>query len=154
MNIKTTRFGDLEIDERTIITFPEGIIGFEKHKRFVILTKKTNAPLRWLQSVEEPRLAFIIINPFLFKSDYQPAIDGKDLSLLRLKSLEEAEILTIVVVPDNPRDMVANLMAPIVINPELCLAKQVIINDTSYPTRYRILDSYDKNPDAARAVSC
>lgn len=154
MKIKTTRFGELEIDESTIITFPEGIIGFEKSKQFVILTKKNNAPLRWLQSVEDPRLAFIIINPYLFKQDYKPIVDKNDLQCIELKHIDDAEVLTIVVVPENPRDMVANLMAPILINPKNCKAKQVIINDTDYPTRYRILDSYDKNPETARALSC
>ncbi len=154
MKIKTSRFGKLDIAEETIITFPEGIIGFEKFKQYIILSKTNNAPLRWLQSVEEPNLAFIIISPFIFKKDYSPPVDAQDLKLLKLKDITEAEVLTIVVVPKNPSDMVANLMAPILINPKYCIAKQVVTTDATYPTRYRILDSLDKNTQSAQALSC
>lgn len=154
MKIKTSRFGEFDIAEESIISFPDGIIGFERYKGFVILSKKENAPLRWLQSVDEPELAFIIISPFIFKADYAPDIERQDLMSLQLKSLKEAEILCIVVVPSNPKDMVANLMAPIIINPKLCIGKQAIVRDSSYPTRYRILDTYDKDPRSAQTVSC
>ncbi|MBN1551789.1 flagellar assembly protein FliW [bacterium] len=154
MKVKTTRFGELTVPEETILCFPEGIIGFEKFKQYVILSKKENAPLRWLQSLDEPSLAFIIINPHIFISDYEPPVEKQDLQFLKVKSLDETEVLSIVVVPKNPRDMVANLMAPILVNPKLRVGKQAIIKDGSYPTRYRILDSYDKNPEAEQTVSC
>lgn len=147
MHLETTRFGPLDITEESVISFPEGVIGFEGYKRYVILSKKDNAPLRWLQSLDEPELAFIIISPYQFKPDYCPKLEKKDLSMLGIKSIKEAEVLAIVVVPENPRNMVANLMAPILINPKLCIGKQVIMQDTEYPTRYRILDSFDKSEE-------
>ncbi len=154
MKLKTTRFGMLDVPEENILNFPEGIIGFENCKRFVILSKKENAPLRWLQSLDQPGLAFIIINPMLFKPDYEPQLERQDLATLKIKDLSQAEILSIVVVPENPRDMVANLMAPIVLNPKLCIGKQAIIKDAAYPTRYRILDSYGENAESTQALSC
>lgn len=147
MHLETTRFGPLDISEESVITFPEGVIGFEGCKRYVILSKKDNAPLRWLQSLDEPGLAFIIISPYQFKPDYCPKLEKKDLSMLGVKSIKEAEVLAIVVVPENPRDMVANLMAPILINPKLCIGRQLIMQDSEYPTRYRILDSFDKSEE-------
>ena len=154
MKLKTSRFGELEIAEEAIIHFPDGIIGFENYKRYVILSEQENTPLRWLQSVDESELAFIIISPYLFMADYNPRIDRIDLTSLKLESACEAEILAIVVVPNNPKDMVANLMAPLIVNPKLCIGKQVIIRDSSYPTRYKILESYDKDPESAQTVSC
>lgn len=154
MKFTTTRFGALDIDESATITFSEGIIGFEKLKRYVILSKTTNAPLRWLQSVDEPGLAFIIISPFIFKPDYLPVVEPQDLKTLKLKDVRESEVLTIVVVPENPRDMVANLMAPIVINPKLCIGKQIVMTESNYPTRYRILDGLDKTAQSKQTVSC
>ncbi len=154
MKLQTARFGCLEVPEANIIYFPDGLIGFERYKRYVILSKKENAPLRWLQCVDEPTLAFIIISPFLFKNDYKPLVEKQDLAGLKVKDISELEILAIVVVPDNPRDMVANLMAPLLINPKLCIAKQVIIKDSKYPTRYRILDSFNEDREAAKALSC
>jgi len=154
MKLQTTRFGCLEVPEANIIYFPDGLIGFETYKRYVILSKKENAPLRWLQCVDEPELAFIIISPFLFKADYKPLVEKVDLSSLKIKDISEAEILSIVVVPDNPRDMVANLMAPVLINPKICIAKQVITKDNQYPARYRILDSFNQNRESAQVLSC
>ena len=154
MKLKTTRFGELDVPEENMLFFPEGIIGFENFKNYVIITKKENSPLRWLQSLDEPNLAFIIINPYLFKADYNPRVDKQDKDLLKIKDISETEVLTIVVVPDNPRDMVANLMAPILVNPKYCLGKQIIPKDTDYPTRYRILDSYGENAQSTQTVSC
>lgn len=154
MKLKTTRFGMLDVPEENVLHFPEGIIGFENCKRFVILSKKDNAPLRWLQAVDEPGLAFIIINPYLFKPDYRPRLERQDMNMLKLKDISEAELLTIVVVPENPRDMVANLMAPIVINTKLCIGKQAIIKDASYPTRYKILANDGDSAEHTQVVSC
>jgi len=154
MKLKTTRFGELDVPEENILFFPEGIIGFENFKKYIIITKKENSPLRWLQSLDEPNLAFIIINPHLFKPDYDPKIDKQDKEMLKIKDITETEVLTIVVVPDNPRDMVANLMAPILVNPKYCLGKQIIPKNTDYPTRYRILDSYGENAQSTQTVSC
>lgn len=140
MQINTSRFGTIEIDEQQIINFPEGLIGFYDKKRFVILPHKIGSPFKWLQSLDDPEVAFIIIKPMVFMAKYEPVISRDELTTLSLNSIKEAEIYSIVVVPEDPRKMSANLLGPLVINPRKKIAKQVILSTDRYSTCHYIVD--------------
>ncbi len=141
MNINTSRFGELEVPAEDIITFPLGILGFDKTSRYVILNDPATEPLRWLQSVDNKDLAFVIIDPLRFRSEYTLDLSDEDVLDLKISAPEEAILYAIVVIPkDNPEKMTANLQGPIVINANLMRAKQVISTNSSHKLKHFILE--------------
>ena len=138
MKVLTDRFGAIEVSEEDIITMVDPILGFPYAKRYVIIDHKEGSPFKWLQSVDDGSLAFVIVNPKLIKPDYVVPIDEEDARKLQIESPEDADVYVIVVIPENPRDMTVNLRGPIVVNRKKKLAKQVVIPDDSYPVRYRV----------------
>lgn len=142
MKIKTRKFGETEIDENTIFTMPEGLPGFSGHHRFVILEDSKTAPFCWLQSLDNPDIALVVMNPFLFKPDYQ--FDLKGLVLSRNWGDVGSENVHVYVVinisgSDAEQTITANLMGPIVINSEKKEAFQMVISDPSYSHQHKIL---------------
>lgn len=139
MIINTKNFGEIEISEDSIIQFPDGILAFEDQKRFIIIENEDeDNPFNWLQSVDSPDLAFVIINPFIFKKDYDINIPDSVVEKLHINSPEDVAIYTIVVVTKDIKKMTANLSGPIIINIEEKLAKQIILEDKRYTTKYLI----------------
>lgn len=149
--IDTTRFGRIEVDEEAVITFSQGLFGFEGYRRFVVLCLDEKSPFRWLQSLEEPSLAFAVIEPRHFMPDYAPTISDADAEALGLDA--DTPILTFVIVtvpPGKPEQMTANLMGPILINATTRTARQVIVEDDCYSTKHSILQELMKRQPAAR----
>ncbi len=140
MLIRTERFGDLEADEDRIIHFTVGMPGFCHLYRYVLIEQQEQLPFRWLQAVDDPELAFLVIKPEEFMPSYDPPIPEADLKGLGLKNLREAEIYCLVTVPGEPREMTANLRAPVLINPKNRKARQVILADGGYAIKHRILE--------------
>lgn len=141
MKLSTKHFGEIEIDEKSIINFTEGILGFDEQKRFIIIDNpEEEIPFKWLQSVDDTNLAFIIINPFLFKNDYE--FDIPELAIQKLKIKEEKDIMvySIVVIPEDITKMTANLLGPVIINIKEMLGKQIVLDDSRYTTKHFILE--------------
>ncbi|MBI2875574.1 MAG: flagellar assembly protein FliW [Candidatus Tectomicrobia bacterium] len=147
MKIATTRFGEIEIDERDIIYMPEGLVGFGQHKQYIILEHDTESPspFKWLQSVDDPDLAFIIVDPYLFKSDYRIEISPHEVAILQARD-PEALICAVVVSihRELPHPITANLQAPILINPENRWGRQCILTRGGYPVRYDLMEETRK----------
>lgn len=140
--IETKPFGKMVIDERQILNFPDGILGFENYTQFALIEENQESPFKWLQSLTELDLAFIVIQPDLFAPDYKPVLGQEDLDGIGLVSLDEAVVMTIVTIPnDNPQKMTANLQGPVVINPKNGKAKQFISKNENHPVRKMILES-------------
>ena len=145
MKIKTTNFGEIEINEDKIINFPEGLPGFEKEKEFfIILNKDEDNPFHWLQSLNSPELSFVIINPFEIFGDYDILLPDTAKSKLKIDSGEDVIIYTIVVMPEDITKTTTNLLGPIIINTKEKLAKQVILEEGKYGTKHLI---FDQNPE-------
>ncbi|NLW22607.1 MAG: flagellar assembly protein FliW [Tissierellia bacterium] len=139
MKLNTTNFGEIEIDEENIIDFPEGIPGFEGEKQFIIINNEDEEnPFQWLQSVNNPDLAFVIINPFFVFPDYDIEIPETALNKLNIKDEKDVAVYSIVVVPEDLEKMTTNLLGPIVINVNKKLGKQVILDDSRYTTKHYI----------------
>lgn len=137
--IKTDRFGEIEIDEKQIVHFKEGIPAFEDEHEFVILPYEEGSPYYFMQSVKSSELAFILTVPFLFFPDYTVEIDDDTIKKLEIKNQDSVEIYTLLTVPNGSvRYMTANLLAPIVINNECMLAKQIILDKSNYKTKHRL----------------
>lgn len=140
MKINTTRFGEIEIERDKIITFEQGFVGFNAYKQYVLFNLDSQLPFVCLQSIEEPDLAFILLEISFFKADYSPQISQEELHELKLAKLSEAIILSVVVLPKDIKKMTANLAAPVIINPEARLGKQIVLNDKRYKIKHYILD--------------
>ncbi len=139
MRVLTSRFGEIEIEAERIITFPAGIPGFEGLQRFVLLPEKDMEEFCWLQSVDEPEMAFLLTDPFAFFRDYSLELGEADVCALELEKKEEALVLTIVTIPGSDvRLVTANLLAPVVINTRLGLARQVVQVNSPFTTKHRL----------------
>jgi flagellar assembly factor FliW len=140
MKIKTSRFGKLDLEDKDVITFPEGLIGFEEKKLFTIVENKPGSPFKWLQSLDDGELAFIIIDPKVFMPAYAPCFLRSDLEALQLQVPQDAVMYAMVVVPKNPQKMSANLLGPVVINPGNSRAKQIVLSESKYTTCHYIVE--------------
>jgi flagellar assembly factor FliW len=138
MTIETTRFGEVEISEGSILQMPEGMLGFRSLNRFVLLEDRPDTPFKWLQSVDDPSLAFIVVNPMDFFSDYDIEISDDDAESLGLADPTQAAIVTTVTIDKNEGLITTNLLGPIVINSKTLMAKQIVLQDEKYGTKHTI----------------
>ncbi len=138
MKIMTTRFGEVEVKDDKVLHFPEGVIGFHSLRRFVLLGKESQLVM-WLQAVDNPKIAFIVVNPFLFESEYNPKITEEDLQFLQVEDSNDLHILSIIVVPEDPQKMTANLLGPVVVNTKKKVGKQVILLEGNYSVKHPIV---------------
>lgn len=139
--INTTRFGEIEIDEDKIIKFVESLPGLPKSQNFVLLPHKEESPFMWFQSTELPELAFVVMNPFVCVESFNPQIAVDDLSILGFKKYPDSDamVLGLVSIPEDPKEMTINLIAPILLNLQTKAAKQIVLENEDYPIKYRIL---------------
>ncbi|MEG3638369.1 flagellar assembly protein FliW [Magnetococcus sp. PR-3] len=141
MEIQGTRFGTLEFDEKEIIYLNEGLLGFPLSKQFLMFPYGEDSSFFWLQSVDEPEIAFIVINPFDFFSDLEFAVEDDDAASLALARSEDVEIFTLVTIPEGrPEEMRTNLAGPVVVNVVNRRGKQILCKDYS-PRQPLIPDS-------------
>ncbi|MDP4093185.1 MAG: flagellar assembly protein FliW [Bacillota bacterium] len=141
MLLKTKHFGEMEVDEKGIINFGEGLPGFQNMHRFILLnTGKEDSPFRWLQSVDESDLAFATVDPFAIRKDYNFELNEPLVSTLGIETEDDILILSIVVVPKDISKMTMNLKAPVVINTKNKKGVQVILDTNEYGVRHYILE--------------
>lgn len=138
--VNTKPFGEIEVDEKQIVDFPDGILGFDFVKKFIILDSTEHSPFKWMQAYSEPELAFIIIRPIDFMEEYELAISQIDLEAVEAKSIDKLIVFAIVTIPSDTSKMTANLQGPIIINPEKRIGKQVISMSDKYRVKHNILD--------------
>jgi flagellar assembly factor FliW len=139
--IETRPFGKMQIDEKQILHFPEGLLGFEQYTNFALVEENEETPFKWLQSLDDKDLAFIVIQPVFFVQNYKPVLDKEELSQIEIEDLNETLLMVIVTIPENPELMTANLQGPILINPKNKIAKQFISRDETHPVRKLILET-------------
>lgn len=140
MIIKTDRFGELHVEEEVLIHFPEGILGFESLRQFLLVAREHDRGFAFLQSAEQPDLAFVVTDPLGFRPDYRPLLADADRAMLQWEEEASLQVLSILTVPEDVRDITANLLAPVVIHVEKRLGRQVVQENTSFSTRHRIVD--------------
>lgn len=132
--VETSRFGVIEFDKEKILTFTEGLPGFQEAKQFILVPHSDNSPLKWLQSLDVPELAFAVLDPWLLFGDYKPVFHPLDLESLEMENSDDEEmaIVTILTIPEDPHEMTVNLKAPIIINAKSNKAKQVVLLSDDY----------------------
>ncbi len=136
--ILTKPFGSVELDERQKVRFPLGLLGFESLHDYALLDAE-QAPFYWLQSLEVVEIAFVLIEPRLFRPDYSPGVLPEDLTEIGLARPEDALVFAIVTIPEDPRLMTANLQGPLLINRETRTGRQCISADPRWQVRHPLL---------------
>jgi flagellar assembly factor FliW len=148
VKVKTTRFGELEVNQIDVIVFNDGLLGFENLKKYFVVDPGDSTLILWLQSVEDEKVAFPILEPKIYKPDYIAKLLPADLNGLELDSLQSAKLYSILTIPANVQDMSANLKAPIVINSAKKVGKQIVLADSKLTVKhemYRELKTYIVN---------
>jgi flagellar assembly factor FliW len=138
VKVKTTRFGELEVNPSDIVTFAEGLLGFENLKKYFVVDPGDSTLILWLQSTEDEKVAFPIIEPKIFKPDYIAKLLPADLNGLELESLQTAKLYSILTIPANVTEMSANLKAPVVINSNKKVGKQIVLQDSKLSVKHEM----------------
>lgn len=138
MLIQSTRFGQIEVDDSEIIHFPHALPGFPEEKKFALLPYLSDSPFAFLQSLNEPNLTFVVVEPFAFFKDYSFSLDDTVAAELGLSNDNPPKILNIVRIPENMEEITANLQAPIIINCKTRSAIQLILEKSPYAVRHRL----------------
>lgn len=135
MNVMTLRFGNIEIDEDRIIAMPDGMLGFAD-RRFIIISPDKYGQFFWLQSLDNPELAFVVTDPALFVQGYEVNLTPDESERIKLSPDSEAIILSVVTMAHDVFDITLNLQGPIVVNHEKMLAKQIVLEEGKYLTKH------------------
>jgi flagellar assembly factor FliW len=138
VKINTTRFGELEVEKKDVITFDEGILGFENLKEFFVVDPGDQTLILWLQSAEDGATAFPIIEPKIFKPDFAVNLLPAELNSLKLENLSNASVYTILTIPQDVTTMSANLKAPVIINNKTKKARQIVLQDSKLEVKYEM----------------
>ena len=140
MLLKTRLFGEIKVKEEEVINFTKPILGFDDCTQYILMERESIFPTFWLQSVNNPGLAFPVISPFSINEDYSIKLHTHDLDDIQLKDINDVLVMTLMVVPQSMSSIRTNLRAPIIYNPEKKVAKQLILRDEKYPIHYYIID--------------
>ncbi|NUO07180.1 MAG: flagellar assembly protein FliW [Candidatus Brocadia sp.] len=139
LNLSTEKFGNLQIEKENIITFENGMLGFEDLKQFVIVAIEECLPFEWLVSVKDPLIAFPILNPMPFFADYNPMRSIEDLSSLDIKEGKNIEIFCTVTLGSRPSDVTINLKGPILINMKNKIGRQFVLIEDYYSLHHPLV---------------
>jgi flagellar assembly factor FliW len=153
MKIKTKPYGEIEVDNKQKLHFPDGIIGFEDFNYYYMLDSK-EGPFYWLQAEANADLAFLLVDPRIFMDDYKLTVKEEDLNAIGLKGSSSGDCVdenlldfAIVTVPEDHAKMSVNLMGPIVVNRKTRVAKQMISENDNYMVKHYILEEFKKKKE-------
>lgn len=155
MLIENTRFGMIEIKDEKIITMKRDIPGFPGRNRFVMLNREESHPFLWYQCVDDPALAFVLLNPFLLKPDFSFDLNPI-LSEMSWQNDETDSLVIFAIVnasSGEPEKMTANLMAPLIINTKRFEAIQHILQDGAYSHKYPIFQKENNGAQSQLAAN-
>jgi len=143
MRINTRYFGTVDLDDDKVITFDDGLFGFEEYKKFALIFNneaKERPAISWLQSVDEQALALPVMIPTIVKPDYNPVVEDDALDTLGDWNEDNISVLVTVTVPENLKEMTTNLKAPIIINTNSMKGVQTVVENQDYEIRFKIYD--------------
>ncbi len=154
MFLKTKHFGEIDVPEEKCIEFAAGLPGFEQMHRFAIFdSSEENSPFKWLQSLDNPEIAFAVANPFLIVKDYDFELSEDDVQRLSIENAEDVAVYSVIVVPQQLERMSMNLKAPIIINIRNKRGVQVILDTDKYTVRHYILEELRRQEAGAGACT-
>lgn len=148
ITFQNARFGEVTIDASSTVTFPEGIPGFERCKRYGLVAMAEEAPFLRLLSIDEPAVGFVILDPTQLWEDYDPEVGSEDVEGLDVRDATEVEIYCIVTLSEQADLVTANLKGPIAINTRSMVARQIILMDDRYHTKHPLLAANREKAEA------
>lgn len=151
MQVRTTRFGNVEIAEDRVITFPKGLLGFSEYRRYCLLEPAEDSAFFWLQSLDDPSLAFVVTDPSFFVPEYSVPIRAEQMGDLSLARLEDAQVFVIVNKVDQT--LTGNLQGPLVVNTLTRSGEQFVLAEKRWTTRHPLVQLTKQHTAPAKAVS-
>lgn len=142
MQIETKYFGEIDVEDRKIIHFENGLFGFEEYKDYTILfdSESGETPFfSWLQSTTEKNLAFPVVNPQRIKPDYDPIVEDALLKSLGEFGEEDMVVLLLATVPQDVKKASVNMKAPLVINAGNQKGIQIIAENSDYEIKHYLI---------------
>ena len=137
--IRTLSFGEIEVPESKVLFFKEGLPGFPDHHRFAVLSFDDLRPLEYLQALDEPPVAFLVISPFLVLPEYSISLSDPDLADFECADPAELTVYAVATIPEDPSKATANLFAPIVVNEKMRSGRQLLLHDSGYSVKHPLL---------------
>lgn len=121
MKIHSTRFGTQEINPDDVLTFPLGILGFENCTRYKLFHEDKEQPVvHWLQSIDDPDVAFSVVDPARFGLNYEIALTDEEVAMLKAENESDIAVMLIAYKPQADvvfgANVSANINGPIIIN--------------------------------------
>lgn len=145
LSIKTSRFGEMAVDPEKVITMTSTFPGFPESRRFTLRQHSSKSPFMWLQSLDNPELAFVVIQAKRLVPQYQPELPPAAHRELAAGIGKELETLLILAIPKGkPEQMTANLLGPVMVNPATRLAKQVLLDPAKYDACWPVFEPEEK----------
>ncbi len=145
MKVKTSRFGDLEVDSKDLILFKEGILGFENLKSFFLVDPGDQTLILWLQSTENPTVAFPVLEPNIFLPEYSVSLLPVEMNSIAIQSMSETQVYVILTIPQVVTEMTANMKAPIFINNKTREARQIVLQDNKLEVKFAMYAALKKH---------
>jgi len=137
MDVRTTRFGVIDIAEDRVITFEKGLLGFPERTRYCLLEPGEDACFFWLQSLEDPALAFVVTDPALFVADYSVPIRKEQMESLSMERLDDAQVFVIVNKVNG--FLTGNLQGPLIVNTMGRVGEQLVLSEKRWTTRHELV---------------
>ncbi|MEK6776382.1 MAG: flagellar assembly protein FliW [bacterium] len=143
--MKTRLFGEMDIAEQEVLTFPSGLIGLKDLKRFILLKREQESPFKWLQSLDDPNLCFFVITPRSIRPDYRVSVHKDVLRRMGIGEGTEIMVLCLVTISRDPQAVTVNFQAPLVINKETRTGRQIIlVNGGGNRSRHDLAQELDE----------
>ena len=143
MKVDTRVFGTVDIDDNKIIHFIGGIVGFPDLTDFALIhdaEQDYTAPIKWLQSIQEPQFAMPVMDPLFVSPEYNPVVENELLKPIEMQDPDSILVLVTITVPKDIKNMTVNLQTPFVINADAKKACQIVVDTDKYPVRFPIYD--------------
>lgn len=152
MKIESKRFGTIEVKEDRILTLEGGLLGFSNLEKFVLVDDEVDPtlPFKWLISVEDPNIGFLVTDPGMFFSDYVFDLSAEDAAKLGVSTADDLTVMCLLTVPADPRMITANLRGPLVFNNNTKHGRQIVLQDSTYATKHYIF--VQKSDEAQKSV--
>ena len=144
MQLQTKSFGILDYDPKSVIHIREGMLGVAKLKDYLLIENPDTEPFKILQSLDDPYVAFPMVDPRLLDPGYQCEVTSEDMGSLELEGSSDAVILAVTVIPEDPAQSTVNLKAPLLINQRKMIGKQVVLTESCYGTMQFLMSPPDR----------
>ena len=145
MKVNTTRFGTLDVPEDQVITLVDGLLGFAESTRFTLIADEVGEPFKWIQCLDQPSLAFVVIDPGPVLSEYHFSVKKDQIKAIETDQVEDLQVYVIVTMAADILDVTVNLQGPIVVNKKNRLGVQLVLSDPKFNTRHALFTNQPEN---------